>query len=62
VVPYDPVEVGRAAARPLRERLEEELSGGSTPLAARSPHRIIIPTSPVGHPIGRKAGAQPMEV
>jgi LacI family transcriptional regulator len=51
VVSYDPVEVGRAAARLLYERLDAVPAGGGTPAEAPPPRRVIIPTSLVDHPV-----------
>lgn len=47
VVSYDPVELGRAAARLLFEHLDTSGRNGS---AGRSPRRVIIPTTLVEHP------------
>jgi LacI family transcriptional regulator len=55
VVSYDPVEVGRAAARLLYEHLEALPAGAGTPARALPPRRVIIPTTLVDHPVDATA-------
>jgi LacI family transcriptional regulator len=55
VVSYDPVEVGRAAARLLYEHLEALPAANGTPAEAPPPRRVIIPTTLVDHPVAAPA-------
>jgi LacI family transcriptional regulator len=51
VVAYDAMDVGRAAARLVFERLESQPAGGGAPTEAAPPRRVVIPTSLVDHPV-----------